>query len=73
MKTNEWNTYEIVAVGGKIRTAINGQTCVDLDDAQVARRGITGLQVHAGGPTEVRFKDFKLEPNPKFKLVTAQK
>ena len=73
VKTNDWNTYEIVAVGGKIRTAINGQLCVDLEDPQVARRGITGLQVHAGGPTEVRFKDFQLELNPKFELVTAQR
>jgi len=73
VKTNDWNTYEILAVGGKIRTAINGNLCVDLDDSQVARRGITGLQVHAGGPTEVRFKDFQVELNPKFVLLTAQK
>jgi putative heme-binding domain-containing protein len=73
VRTNDWNTYEIVAVGSKIRTAINGKLCVDLDDPQVARRGIIGLQVHAGGPTEVRFKDFHLEVNPKFELGTAQK
>ncbi len=73
VKTNEWNTYEILAVGSKIRTAINGQLCVDLDDPQIARRGITGLQVHSGGPTEVRFKDFEVELNPKFELKTVQK
>ena len=72
VKTNDWNTYEILAVGGKIRTALNGQLCTDLDDPQVAMRGITGLQVHAGGPTEVRFKDFKLELNPKFELNTVK-
>ena len=71
VKTNDWNTYEILAVGGKIRTAINGHLCVDLDDAQIARRGITGLQVHSGGPTEVRFKDFQVELNPKFELKTV--
>jgi len=73
VKQNDWNTYEIVAVGSKIRTAINGKLCVDLDDPQVARRGIIGLQVHAGGPTEVRFKDFQLEVNPKFGLVTGDR
>src|SRR6185369_5652739 len=73
VKTNDWNTYEIVAVGSKIRTAINGTLCVNLDDPQVARRGIIGLQVHAGGPTEVRFKDFQLEVNPKFELMTVKK
>ena len=37
---------------------------VDLDDPPGARRGIFGLQIHAGGPMEVRFKDLKLEVNP---------
>ena len=72
VKTNDWNTYEILAVSGKIRTSINGQLCTDLSDSKVARRGITGLQVHSGGPTEVRFKDFQLELNPKFKLKTVK-
>jgi hypothetical protein len=72
VKTNDWNTYEILAVGGKIRTAINGQLCTDLDDARVSRRGIVGLQVHSGGPIEVRFKDLQLELNPKFELITGK-
>lgn len=72
VKPGDWNTYEILAVGSKIRTAINGNLCVDLDDPQAARRGIIGLQVHSGGPTEVRFKDFKLEINPSFELLTAR-
>ena len=67
-----WNTYEIVAVGSKVRTAINGHLCVDVDDPQIARSGITGLQMHAGGPMEVRFKDFQLELNPKFELTTVK-
>ncbi|MCW5556055.1 MAG: DUF1080 domain-containing protein [Verrucomicrobiae bacterium] len=72
VKPGDWNTYEILAVGSKIRTAINGNLCVDLDDPQAARRGIIGLQVHSGGPTEVRFKDFKLEINPTFDLLTVK-
>src|SRR5205085_11818739 len=71
VSTNDWNTYEIVAVGGRIRTAINGHLCVDVDDPKVARHGITGLQMHAGGPLEVRFRDLRLELNPKFELITA--
>ena len=57
----EWNDYEIEAVGPKIITKINGQTCVDLDDPEGARRGIIALQLHSGGATEVRFKDLRLE------------
>jgi putative membrane-bound dehydrogenase-like protein len=71
VKTNDWNTYEIVTVGSKVRTALNGHLCVDLDDPQIARRGITGLQMHAGGPMEVRFKDIQLELNPKIDLKTV--
>jgi len=72
LKPNDWNTYEIVAVGHKIMTALNGHKCVDLDDPDGARRGIFALQVHSGGPTEVRFKDLKLEVNPKPELVTVK-
>lgn len=69
-KKGEWNTYEILAVGDKIRTAINGNLCVDLEDPQGARRGIIAFQLHSGGPTEVRFKDLQVEVNPKFELKT---
>lgn len=68
----EWNTYEIVAVGHKIMIAINGHKTVDIDDEKGAASGIFGLQVHAGGPTEVRFKDLKLELNPKPELTTLK-
>jgi putative membrane-bound dehydrogenase-like protein len=61
VKVDDWNTYEIEANGSRIRTWINGQLCVDLDDAQGARRGIFALQIHSGGPMEVRYKDFHLE------------
>ena len=72
VKENDWNTYEILAVGSKIRTAINGNLCTDLDDPKVAARGIIGLQVHSGGPMEVRFRNFELELNPKFELKTVK-
>jgi putative membrane-bound dehydrogenase-like protein len=61
VKRGDWNTYEIVARGSKITTRINGQTCVDLDDPAGMRRGVFGLQLHSGGPTEVRFREIRLE------------
>jgi len=72
VKENDWNTYEIVAVGDHILTALNGMKCVDLRDPEGAKQGIFALQVHSGGPTEVRFKDLKLELNPKPELVTVR-
>jgi putative heme-binding domain-containing protein len=64
VKPEDWNDYEIVAVGTRIRTFLNGKPCVDLDDPRGARRGIFALQIHSGGPMEVRFKDLRLELNP---------
>ena len=61
VKKGEWNSYVIEARGSRMRTWINGQPCVDLDDPAGAKRGLFALQLHSGGPTEVRFKDLKLE------------
>lgn len=55
-----WNRYEIVAVGSRLRTWINGQLCVDLDDPRGAKRGAVAFQLHSGGPTEVRIRDLQL-------------
>jgi hypothetical protein len=73
LKSEDWNVYEIVAVGTKVRTAMNGHLCVDVDIPNIPQSGMFGLQIHAGkGPTEVRFKDFELELNPKFELKTLK-
>lgn len=66
-----WNEYEIVAVDRKVRTAINGTLCVDIDDPYIARKGIIALQLHAGfPPAEIYFKDFELTEDPEFRLKT---
>jgi putative membrane-bound dehydrogenase-like protein len=61
VKVDDWNEYRIVARGSRVQTYINGKLCVDIDDSKMSRRGIFALQIHAGGPMEVRFKDLKLE------------
>lgn len=72
VRAGEWNTYEIVAVGHRVRTAINGHKCVDLEDADGRLEGFIGLQVHSGGPTEVRFRKFVLELDPQPELQTVK-
>jgi len=72
IKKEDWNVYEIVAVGNRIKTAINGNLCTDYEDDKMAMKGRIGLQVHAGGPMEVRFKNFQLELNPKLELKTLK-
>lgn len=65
VRKEDWNEYEIVAIGSRIKTYLNGKLCVDLDDPPGARRGIIALQIHSGPPMEVRFKDLVLELDPK--------
>ncbi len=60
VKPNDWNTYEIVAVGSRVRTYINGNLCVDRDDPAGARSGVIAVQLHSGGATEVRFRHLEL-------------
>jgi putative membrane-bound dehydrogenase-like protein len=61
VKKGEWNHYEIEAVGPRVRTWLNGQPCVDLEDGRGAKSGRIALQIHSGGPTEVRFRAPRLE------------
>ncbi|MCA9191962.1 MAG: DUF1080 domain-containing protein [Planctomycetales bacterium] len=64
VKHGEWNKYRIEADGSQIRTWINDQPCVNLNDPEGRKRGIFALQLHSGGPTEVRFRNLQLEINP---------
>jgi putative membrane-bound dehydrogenase-like protein len=72
LKPDDWNLYEVLAVGDHVRLAINGHLCCDIHDPVGAKRGQTGLQIHSGGPTDVRYKDFELELNPKDEMKTVK-
>ena len=61
VKEGEWNEYAIEAIGPKVRMWINGNLVCDYEDDKLAKRGVIAVQVHSGGPVEVRFKDIKLE------------
>lgn len=70
VKPEEWNRYEILAVGPAIWTAINGTlgvACLDIaKDGE--RSGLFALQVHGGPPQTVRYRIEKLVHNPKVEL-----
>jgi putative membrane-bound dehydrogenase-like protein len=72
LRKGDWNVYEIVAVGDRILTALNGHLCVDRTDPDAARAGIIALQLHSGGPTEVRFRNFRLTLEPQAVLTTLK-
>ncbi len=68
----EWTTYEVLAVGSRIRTVLGGRLAVDLDDPAGARRGVFALQLHSGGATEIRFRNLVLEVDPAPELRTVK-
>lgn len=70
VKKDGWNRYEIVAVGSRVLTSINGVLCADLDDPKLAKKGVLALQLHAGDATEVRFRNLRLELDPKPELTS---
>lgn len=61
VKPGQWNRYEIEARGHQIRLTINGVAAASVDDGPGARAGVIGLQLHSGGPAEIRFRNFRIE------------
>lgn len=62
MKPGDWNDYRIRAEGPHIQLWLNGVQTVDYTEAEpnIAARGHFGLQVHAGPPMEVLYKELRI-------------
>jgi hypothetical protein len=63
-KLDDWNEYVIIARGNNIRHYINGLQTVDFTDKQAdlaLAEGVLALQIHAGKPMWVEFKDVRLK------------
>ena len=58
-----WNEYHVVAKGGHLQHYINGEQTIDVTDKSAvgAKKGVLALQLHAGAPMTVQFKDIKLK------------
>jgi type 1 glutamine amidotransferase len=64
IKQGDWNTYRVVAKGPKLEHIINGQLMSETIDEQPGKRseqGVLALQVHAGPPMKVEFKNIRLK------------
>lgn len=69
----DWNDYHIIAKGNKLIHKINGQTMIEVTDEDTSHRrrvGLLALQLHAGPPMTVQFKDIQLK---RTKLEDAKK
>lgn len=72
--TGEWNRMEILAIGNRIRLAVNGQEVADWEDPkpELCRAGPIGLQLHSNKvPQEVRFRGLILSEDPAERLITV--
>jgi putative membrane-bound dehydrogenase-like protein len=64
IKKEDWNEYTIIARGNHLTHAINGNVTVDVTDNQATKRkmsGLLALQLHAGPPMKVQFKEVRLK------------
>ena len=66
IKKRDWNEYDIIAQGNHIIQKINGQLmCEVTDEDTVARKdGVIALQIHAGPPMKVQFRNIRLKELP---------
>ncbi len=59
-----WNDMAVKAVGTRITIKLNGLTTADFTETDPNRpgSGVIALQLHAGPPMEVRFRDIRIRP-----------
>ncbi|WP_421829147.1 family 16 glycoside hydrolase [Larkinella sp.] len=69
VKRGQWNHYEILAVGDRIWTTINGKLAVAIKDPGGDASGQIALQIHSGDPQTVTYKINRLVHNPKVELA----
>ena len=64
IKKDDWNEYVVIAKGNHFQHFINGKPTVDVTDECEAKRasdGVLALQLHAGPPMTVMFRDVQLK------------
>ena len=64
IKKEGWNSYTIIAKGNHLIQKVNGNVTIDLVDRQESKRamkGLLALQLHAGPPMLVQFKNIRIK------------
>lgn len=63
MKVDDWNDVVIIGKGNHLRHYLNGRLVMDFSDDHpklALREGVLALQLHAGKPMWVEFKDVRI-------------
>ena len=61
LREGDWNEYEILVQGSRIRLMFNGRVTIDTKDHE-SLSGVIGFQLHTGDPMKVEFRNIKLKP-----------
>ena len=61
VKQGDWNDMVVSCKGKHLTIDLNGTRVIDREDPEFADSGIIALQVHAGPPMEVRYKDIEIQ------------
>ena len=64
IKDGDWNDYVIIARGNQLMHQINGAKTVEVTDnceAKRLKKGVLALQLHAGPPMTVQFKNIRIK------------
>src|SRR5438876_11668554 len=65
IKDQDWNDYVVIAQGNHLEHFINGVPTVDVIDertgGKAAKQGLLALQLHAGDPMTVQFKNIRIK------------
>lgn len=61
-KVGDWNELVVRMEGDHLTVHLNGTKVIDRTDDKFPDTGVIALQVHAGPPMEVRFKDMAIKP-----------
>jgi len=68
IKNHQWNEYHIIARGNHLVQKINGRLMIDVTDNDPKKQkleGILALQIHAGPPMKVQFRNIRLKELPR--------
>ena len=65
-KKDDWNEYVIRCQGRRIQLWLNGKCSVDYTepDQSIPQKGVIGLQIHGGPPSEAWYKDITIKLLP---------
>lgn len=62
VRDGDWNAYAIRCRGSRVQTWVNGYPAADYQetDPAIARRGVIGLQIHGGPPSEAWYRNLRI-------------